>query len=221
MIIPLDIIQVFQDRWPEMTFYVVLIAFVVFATWRITKFYYTKFKSLENKVQHSDCQRHAIAIKSVEDKVQHSDCQRHAKAIDSFDVSTEKILTKIDYIEKALIAKDPNMFITFAQSHSPYKLNQDGIDLMKESGADIIFEQQKDDLVRQIEEMAPATAYDVEQNAYKVLILNTDKSWFIPLKEYVFNSPVFRGNNINLDAICMVMSLPLRDYYLEKHSEVD
>jgi hypothetical protein len=206
MITPLDITQVFQDKWPELVLYFSLFALGAFAAGVLVKIYYTKIHS---------------KIHSLEDKVQHSDCQRHAKAIDSFDVSTEKILTKIDYIEKALIAKDPNMFTTFAQSHSPYKLNQDCIDLLKESGADTIFEQQKDDLARQIEEMAPATAYDVEQNAYKVLILNTDKSWFIPLKEYVFNSPIFRGNNINLDAICLIMSLPLRDYYLEKHSEID
>ncbi len=206
MIIPLDIVQVFQDKWPELTFIVVLIALFVVMAVVITKFYYTKIHS---------------KISSLEGKVQHSDCQRHGVAINGFDASTQAILHKIEFIERALIAKDPNMLTTFAQSNSPLQLNQRAIDLMTASGADEILEKHKDDLVKQIEELESATAYDVEQNAYKVLILNSNASWFIPLKEYIFNNPIFQGHNVNLDVICFVMSLPLRNHYFEKHPEID
>jgi hypothetical protein len=158
---------------------------------------------------------------AVEDKVRNSDCARHGKAIDDFDDTTKTILRKIDFIEKALIASDKKLLSAFSQSNSPLQLNQRAIDLMTSSGANKILEGHRDDLIKQIEELNPATAYDVEQNAYKVLILNSDASWFIPLKEYIFNNPVFQGHSISLDAICFVMSLPLRNYYFEKHPEID
>ncbi len=206
MIIPLNITQLLQDKWPEYTLYAVLVAIGAITAWRITVFYYTKIHT---------------KIKSLEDKVQHSDCQRHGTAINGFDTATQTILHKIEFIERALIAKDPSMLTTFAQSNSPLQLNQRAIDLMTASGADKILDEHKDDLTRQIGELNPATAYDVEQNAYKVLILNSDASWFIPLKEYIFNNPVFQDHNVSLDVICFIMSLPLRNYYFEKHPEID
>jgi hypothetical protein len=202
MIIPLDITQIFQDKWPELTFYVVLIAIVSVVVWRISAFYYTRIKSLEDKVQHSDCKRHGVAI-------------------DSFDASTQTILRKIEFIERVLIAKDSSMLTTFAQSKSPLQLNERAIALMKDSGADKILDEQKENLLAQIEAMKPSSAYDVEETAYKILLLNSGEHWFIPLKDYLFNHPVFQEQPINVDAICFVMSLPLRNYYLDSHSDID
>jgi hypothetical protein len=204
--IPLDITQVFQDKWPEFTLYAVIAIVGIVVVWRIARFYYTNY---------------SVRMRAVEDKVRDSDCARHGRAINDFDGTTKIILHKIDFIEKALIASDKKLLSAFAKSNSPLQLNQRAIDLMTSSGADRILERHRDVLIKQIEELNPATAYDVEQNAYKVLILNSDASWFIPLKEYIFNNPVFQGENISMDAICFVMSLPLRDYYFNKHPEID
>lgn len=202
MILPLDIIQVFQDKWPEFTFVVVLIVVVGFVVWKISAFYHTR-------------------IKSLEDKVKHAECQRHGSAINSFDASTQAILHKIEFIERALIAKDPTMLTTFAKSNSPLQLNQNAVKLMSDSRADIILDEHKDDLITKIQELRPATAYDVEQHAYRVLIMSSDEQWFIPLKDYIFNHPIFQGQSINVDVICFIMSLPLRNYYLETHPEIE
>lgn len=205
-IIPLDIVQVFQDRWPELTFYAVLIIVIVLVVWGIAKFYYKSYLT---------------RMLAVEEKVKNSDCIRHSTVINSFDTTANTILRKIDFIEKALVAQDPGMLVVFSQTHSPRQLNPLGNELMIDSGADKVLDEYKDYLISQIEEMHPNTAYDVEQYAYAALIINTSQLWFNPLKEFVFNSPVYKEKSINLGAICFVMSLQLRDYYFEKHPEID
>jgi hypothetical protein len=207
--IPLDTVGLFSERWPELTFYAILIGVVAFAAVRVTTFYHTK-------------------IKAVADKVKDSDCARHGMAINDFHDTTKLILHKIDFIErkidfveKALVAQKPEMLSAFSQTNSPRQLNERGSRLMSDSGSDRILDEHKDDLVLQIEDMRPDTAYDVEQHAYAVLIMNTSQQWFNPLKEFVFNTPVYEDKSIDLGAICFVMSIRLRDYYFERHPEIE
>lgn len=185
-----------------MTFYVILIGIVAIVAVRVTSFYHTK-------------------IKAVADKVKDADCKRHGAAIDGFEATTMKILSKIDFVEKALVAQKPELLDSFSRANSPRQLNALGVSLMSDSGADEILDEHKADLILQMEEMKPNTAYDVEQNAYAVLIMNTDQQWFNPLKEFVFNNPIYRENSMSLGAICFVMSLRLRDYYFENHPEME
>lgn len=207
-IIPLDALDIFAERWPEFTFIAVLMAIVAIVVWRISAFYYTRIKVIESKTEHADCKRHGEAIGGFD---------RTAEKI--FD-RIEKSLNKIDRLEKAFVAKNPEMFDSFAVSNSPLQLNQLSKDLMADSGADKILEDQKGYLVSQIEKIDPSTAYDVEESAYRVLLLSSSESWFNPIKTFIFNNPVYKERNINLDVFCFIMSLPLRDHYLGKHREI-
>lgn len=215
----LDFTDYALDKWPVLTICLVAIGVVIYVAVWVTRFYYTH-------------------IKAVEDKVEHADCKRHGDAISGFDKKTEKMFARIDEslskigrienllggrittLEKAFIAKYPEQLDTFAQHNSPLQLNDFSKEIMEESGADKIFEQQKDDLVRRMEELKPGTAYDVEETAYRVLLYNSSEMWFNPIKTFLYNNPVYKEKTLNVDILCFIMSLPLRDYYLARHPEI-
>lgn len=86
-----------------------------------------------------------------------------------------------------------------------------------------------DFFIGKIEKLQPKTALDVEDLALAVLQTNTNDDMFIPLKSWVYNAPAREikdadGNvklqEIDLDDVIFVMSLPLRDRYLELHPEI-
>ena len=216
MILPLDAIDILAQNWPGPVAALIIMAGFCLVVWKVTQLYYKKIKPIEDKTAHSDCKVHATKIDSLGET-----SKAVFKKIDSFDEATKAVLKKIDFIEKVLVAKDPDMLNAFSQAKSPRQLNPRGNKLMSDSGADKILDERRGDLIRQIESLSPNTAYDVEQYAYKVLIGNSSESWFNPLKEFVFNTPSYEKMNINIETICFVMSLGLRNYYFDSHKEID
>lgn len=86
----------------------------------------------------------------------------------------------------------------------------------------------KDFLYRGIDDKLPKTALDVEIAANEVLIENLDSDIFNDLKVWVYNSPSRKLNlngeerdyAVTMNDVCFVLSLPLRDMYLDSHPEV-
>jgi c-di-AMP phosphodiesterase-like protein len=194
----LILLGVLAERWPDL----IIVLVVAFAVYWACRFYYTEIKVVKDKVEHADCRQNKTIISELKD-------------------TNREIKDAIILIQNAIIAQNPLMLGTFSKSKSPRQLNEMGVRLFEQSGAGKILDEHMAELVSQIENRHPATAYDVEQNAYLVLMGATSEPWFNPLKEYLYNNPVFEGNNINLGAICFVMSLVLRNGYFEIHPEID
>ena len=83
--------------------------------------------------------------------------------------------------------------------------------------------------IYKIEKLQPKTALDVEDLALAVLQTHTGDDMFISLKSWVYNAPSrviknpdgsTRTQDVDLDDVIFVLSLPLRDKYLELHPEI-
>lgn len=207
---------VLAERWPDL----IIVLLVGFVVWFFCRLYYTEIKAVKDKVEHADCKNNRTLINGFDHKTMQI-FQKIDSIEDGFDHRTIQIFDKINLIEKAIIAQDPPMLGMFSRSNSPRQLNELGARLFQQSGADKILDAHRAELVSQIEALDSATAYDVEQNAYRVLIDATSKPWFNPLKEFIYNSPVFEGNDVNVATICFVMSLVLRNEYFKIHPEID
>lgn len=187
-----------SENYPMLIIGIVLVV----AVWVIARFYYTRFKKIENNVSELPCDRHE----------------------DSF----RKIMDELSIIRTYIVTKNPRSASLFSEKKSPRRLNEAGIGLYNDiSGADFL-KRHESELMRMIEEKCPKTALDVEIAANEILIENLDSDIFNGIKLWVYNSPSrklpidgeMRDYNITMNDVCFILSLPLRDMYLEKHPDI-
>ncbi len=216
------IVQALQNFFSE--YVVALAVLIIAAVWGIWKL--------------------ASAIQSMRDKVKSIDglpCSNHANKIEKHDdqiADTRALMKRMEgqlellvqnSIEKSNVKIKKKAGYTFSAKHSPRHLNQNGIELLKDCGGDKVLNVNMDFFIGKIEKLQPKTALDVEDLALAVLQTNTNDDMFIPLKSWVYNAPAreikdvdgsVKLQEIDLDDVIFVMSLPLRDRYLELHPEI-
>lgn len=164
------------------------------------------------------------------DKV--SNIDRCVTRIDNLETRLSKIEENNSYynerlirIETALSIKYKTMENMFSQKHSPRTLNSLGLQIYQMLDGDKFLEENKQFLFEEIDKREPKAALDVETLASVALAVSVSKDWFIPIKTFVYNCPTLKtegGNDldVSLETACYVMSLPLRDMYLEAHPEI-
>lgn len=103
------------------------------------------------------------------------------------------------------------------KAKSPLSLTEEGHKLLSDSGFKTIFENVKDDLIKRFfEEINPKTQYDTQERARQWMDDLSRKEYepFIPIKSYAFKT------GADYAQILRAGSIPLRDYYLERHPEI-
>ena len=73
----------------------------------------------------------------------------------------------------------------------------------------------KDELADKLEDENPSSQYDVQEKARRILSWDMiDDERFEPIKDWAYK------NGKDFDQILRLGSIPLRDYYFEKHPEI-
>lgn len=190
-------------KWIAENYPFLLVAAVVaVVVWLIAKFYYTRIVKMENAIKVLPCAAH--------------------------EQINQKILDKLTTITTYLITRDSKASLIFSQKKSPRKLNAFGEQLFKDCGGQKFLDQNSEELLAAIAAKDPGTALDVENLAIEVLISRLDSGIFNELKQWVYNSPSLKieiqgqGQEyaVTMNDICFVLSLPLRDMYLETHPDL-
>jgi hypothetical protein len=116
----------------------------------------------------------------------------------------------------------------FSAKKSPRALNNYGEEIFSKINGNEFLKNNKDFLFGLINKYSPKTALDVEYYSNYILLRLTDDDIFNQFKDFVYVSKsvnmVLNNNNIEhslsvLD-ICFILSIPLRDMYLEEHQEI-
>ena len=186
------------ENYPILLLFVVAVALV----WMIAKFYYTRFVKFEKQIKDLPCQTHE---------------QTHQKILDSLN-------TVITYLKM----KDSKAAVLFSQKESPRKLNPSGRHIFDDCNGMLFLEENKKILLSAIAAKAPKTALDVENVANEVLIERLDSDIFNDIKAWVYERPPVKVEIQGMDKeyaiamndVCFILSLPLRDMYLDLHSEL-
>lgn len=142
------------------------------------------------------------------------------KRIESLESQTKDI----EKIKNILIMQDNSGKIKdiFSQKYSPRALNPLGNEqLTLMNGLDFLKEN-KEVFFKEIDKIAPKSALDVEQAAGYVCTSLTSEPFFKIMKDYVYNAPMVEISDtekkeITLADVCFILSIPLRDMYLEEH----
>ncbi len=117
----------------------------------------------------------------------------------------------------------------YSEKNSPRTLNKNGQTLYNDINGEKFLKDNLDFFFSEIDKLAPKTALDVENFALSILRISLCNDIFIPLKSWVYNEPtrdiVNRDGKtvpteVSMDDVLFVLSLPLRDKYLEAHENI-
>ncbi len=115
-------------------------------------------------------------------------------------------------LNNVLLEKNIISHSCYSGNRSPRTINALGTQLMKESGAEIIFHAQKERLAAELAAKHAASLLQLEREALNVMIAHRDDPAFLPLQDFVYRHPMFDGTPLTYTDLLFVMALILRDY---------
>ena len=164
--------------------------------------FFAKLEEKSNKIDSLPCSKHEDVFNDIRDELM---------AISTF-----------------LTIKYPAAAPVFSKKKSPRELNDAGKQLFDDIDGGKFLDENGGFLIECIEKKTPKTALDAEEASLQVLYDNMDADMFIAMKNWVYNSPsrkiIIDGNEkdyvITMNDVCFVLSLPLRNRYLDTHPEL-
>lgn len=168
-------------------------------------------------------------FEDVDTRTRNADCDTHSKDIKEVKTLISSHDDDIKTIKDFLLMTNKKASVLFSVKNSPRQLNEIGNKVFAEMKGEDFLNQNKEYLFAQIDGYNPKTALDVENAAHAVCITSVDNEIFNGLKNFVYNSSSYKitdreGNerlyDLAMSDICFILSLPLRDMYLEIHPEI-
>lgn len=211
------------ENYPMIFLILVACCIVAIATWKIADW----------------CNRAKDIEKSLQKKPDKAElpCDVHDGIVNNLKDNVKEVHTAIGIIQNDinelkiyLMVKNPKAAPIFSGKHSPRQLNDLGKKVYEDIHGEDFLNENLELFISAIDELKPQTALDVETSALSVLIENTNNPIFNRLKMWVYNSPSVQipvGKDgetteyaIVMSDICFILSIPLRDKYLARHSEL-
>lgn len=174
------------------------------------KFYYSRFKVMEEKTTNANCARNHEAIAALQQDM-------------------KEVKTDIEQIKIILANKFPKALDIFGRKNSPRKLNEMGEKIFAEIDGRKFLEENKSLFFAEIDKNSPKTALDVETYAFLACHVLTANEIFNKIKGFVYNCPEIEVEDrngekvmyeITMGDICFILGIPLRDMYLEEHKDI-
>ena len=106
------------------------------------------------------------------------------------------------------------------KASSPLKITDNGYELIKKVGLDMVFDENKEAWADQLREKISgnATKYDIETQSILLIsrLFNSGEDIsFAPIKNYLFENP----NKLDVSSIYGLSGILLRDYIFDKHPD--
>lgn len=210
---------------------------------RISKYAVREYmiSDVEKKVNSLKCDEHHESVSLAKERIEGQEkkisglpCKAHAEKLsDHKSILNEhtKILNDnnkmLVELSKWAMKIDEKMIDNLAMKFSPLKMTRDGELLFAKSGADKALDAMKDELIELVYRSNPRTEYDVEQMCIEALLKNIGHEKMDDVKRFIYYSPEKMvledgGKEIRFDmySIIRLMSIRLRDMYLEEHKEI-
>ena len=196
--------------------WLVLVVIAIVVTWKVSK-YHSKLEETNDKVKALPCEEHSRQLKNF-------------AALDSL---VQVLNNNLVEINKRIIKDDPgatDVFLDLMKKHSPLQMTPMGKNLFEITPAKKTMDDNLEFFIGQLEQINPKTAYDVEDKALNVLLSNTNNDIFQALKHYIYYAPEYlpmktdtgeeKQVKLSLTVLLQLMSVYLRDKFLEKYPEI-
>lgn len=195
------------------------------------KFYYTRFKTLEDKIDKADCNGNAQKIDKLASGLSDvkNDLEKVKRDVTGLKQDVTLIRQDIDKIVLILANKFPKTLDLFGMKKSPRRLNPMGEKLFNDIQGEKFLNENKNLFFEYIDKECPKTALDVETVAFLACNALSANEIFNDIKSFVYNSPEMEVEDrngeklmyeITMGDICFILGIPLRDMYLNEHPEI-
>lgn len=169
-------------------------------------------------------------LSNAEEKLSSLPCVDHGASLNTHTRSLEELSSTLEENKNMLVELskwamklDGEMIDRLARKSSPLNMTEAGVYLFAKSGAEKALAKMSDRLMGLMDESELRTGYDIEQKALEILLRNTGDKAFDEVKNFIYNSSdtmIVEGTGesikFNLYAIIKLMSIKLRDMYIER-----
>jgi hypothetical protein len=185
-----------------------------------------RIKKVEEKIEKLPLAEHHLELKN--------DMKDIRRTMDDFIQSVKDYIRsndeRMNEMSAWIMKTDTSMIDTFKR-YSPLSMTPAGKILFEQMPARKLVDDNLEYLIKEIEERDPATPYDVEEIALRVMIRNINHPMYNELKNFIYYSPETisikdpetnkeKKMTINMNVAMRLMSIYLRDLYLEAHAEL-
>ncbi|MBR5476660.1 MAG: hypothetical protein IKV17_07580 [Bacteroidaceae bacterium] len=166
-------------------------------------------------------------ILQVEEKTKHANCTGNTENIRELKSDIKDINIEVADIRVAMARGSEGKF---GRKKSPKVLTELGERIYAEIEGAEFLKANKDALFTKLDKEHPKTALDVQMMSYWACISISKEDVFNKIKNYIYNCPELHMENsegqiekheLTLSDVCSILSLPLRDMYLEVHPEIE
>lgn len=140
---------------------------------------------------------------------------RKLQMLDDVKSSMGKIKNNVAIVTNFLIKNHEKFDPTELQTFSPYTLTEKGRAFVVELGFDKVFDENKEEFFKLIDNEKPKFKYDVENAAIKSMYSSYEKPFMSFLKVFFYNNP-----NRRLENVAPTLGVYVRDMYLQNHPEI-
>lgn len=149
----------------------------------------------------------------------------HDSKLDELSKDVDILKQDVTSIKALLMMKYKGAEIVLSGKHSPRTLTEQGLKVFHDMKGDEFLKKNKVALFAVIDRDKPKTAYDVENLCYFACVSFVNDDMFNEIKSFLYNYPTIpwldgKEHEVDMDDACSVLSLPLRDMYLEEHPDV-
>ena len=96
---------------------------------------------------------------------------------------------------------------------SPHNLTVLGEEILNDIGGKIYIDANEQDLISKIKNLNPKSELDVEDFSKQVLFDEFDSDNFIPIKNFIYNNPLYKNVPLNQATIITILGIYLRNKY--------
>ena len=166
-------------------------------------------------------------ILQVEEKTRHANCTNNAGNIRELKSDIKDINIEVTDIRVAMARGVEGKF---GRKKSPKVLTELGEKIFADIDGAEFLRANKEALFARLDKEQLKTALDVQIMSYWVCISLSKEDVFNSIKSYIYNCPELDMENaegrmekheLTLSDVCSILSLPLRDMYLEAHPEIE
>lgn len=191
----------------------------VTATWKLKQ---EEIGKLNDKVVALD-----TGVLRVEEKVRHANCSNNTESIRELKADIKDMNVEVTDIRVAMARGAEGRF---GRKKSPKVLTELGERIFAEIEGSEFLKANKDTLFAKLDKEQPKTALDVQMMSYWACISISKEDVFNKIKSYIYNCPELDMENsegqiekheLTLSDVCSILSLPLRDMYLDAHPEIE
>jgi hypothetical protein len=205
-----------NQYYPQVGIYAATLFFVIAVTVKIHGFY-LNMQTVKGKTEKLEDKMPDIELKM---KMWQGKTEKLEDKMPKIEIMFSKIETGLILLNKMLLEKTIISQSCYSNENSPRTINDIGQSLLKESGANKIFEAKKKMLLSDLELKTINSLLELEREALNVMLAHGDDLDYKPVQDFAFEHPTYQGNPLTYTDILFIMALKLRDFYQVKHPEL-